>query len=295
MRPNMMVRHLVERGLFGTVYYAEGAYVHDCRPLLFDAAGRLTWRAEVAQGAPGNSYPTHSLGPVAQWLGCAGADAGDRLADVVCFTTPDLARRPYVLERFGPDHPAARPGFFPLGDSACTLIRTARGSVAYLRMDSSSPRPHNMTHYLLQGTTASYLSARHHKESPLIWIAGRSPGDRIGREEWQPLWDYAAEFEHPRWAARGAIAREAGHGGGDYFIIEDFVDAVAGRAPPAIDVYDAVTWTCVYPLTVRSVAAGGQPQAIPDFRRGTSTSQQVAGVGARPAPLVVGEAGGGDL
>jgi predicted dehydrogenase len=235
-RPNMLVRHLVERGVFGAVYYAEGAYVHDCRPLLFDAEGRLTWRAAVARGAPGNSYPTHSLGPVAQWLGCSGPGAADRLADVVCFTTPDLARRPYVLERFGPDHPAAAPGFFPLGDSACTLIRTARGRVAYLRMDSSSPRPHNMIHYVLQGTEAAYLSARHGGEHPLLWIKGRSPGETIGREEWRPLWDYAAEFEHPRWKERGAVAREAGHGGGDYFVVEDFVDAVDGRTPPAIDV-----------------------------------------------------------
>src|SRR5574341_473290 len=57
----------------------------------------------------------------------------------------------------------------------------------------------------------------------VIWIQGRSPGTTIGSEEWQPLWDYAAAYEHPRWQARGAVAREAGHGGGDYFIIEDFL------------------------------------------------------------------------
>ena len=160
MRPNMMVRHLVERGVFGSVYYAEGAYVHDCRPLLFDAAGQLTWRAELARGAPGNSYPTHSLGPVAQWLGCSGAGAGDRLADVVCLTTPDLARRPTSCSASAPTirrpHPALPPrrlGLHPDPHRAGGRGLPAHGLLF--------PRPHNMTHYLLQGTTASYLSARH--------------------------------------------------------------------------------------------------------------------------------------
>jgi predicted dehydrogenase len=266
MRPNMMVRTMVERGVFGTVSYAEGAYIHDCRPLMFDDQDRLTWRGTLGRISPRNSYPTHSLGPVAQWLGCAGAQARDRLAEVVCWTTPDLGRRLYVEERFGPGHPAAAPGFFTAGDSASTLIRTAGGALAYLRVDHVSPRPHNMTHYVLQGTHAAYLSARHHAEDPLVWIKGRSPGARIGQEEWQSLWDYAADYEHPRWQAHGTVAREAGHGGGDYFIVEDFVDAVEGRVPPPIDVYDAVTWSSIYALSAASVQAGGHPQAIPDFR-----------------------------
>lgn len=274
MRPNMMVRHMVERGVFGEVYYAEGAYIHDCRPLMFDAAGRLTWRGELARGEPCNHYPSHSLGPVAQWLGCTGADAGDRLAEVVCFVTPDRARRAYVVDRYGADHPAAAAGFFNRGDSGCTLLRTGRNSVAYVRVDSSSPRPHNMTHYQLQGTAAAYLSARRSGEDPLIWIQRRSPGERIGTEAWEALWDYAGEYEHPRWQERGAVAREAGHGGGDFFIIEDFLRAVRTGAPPAVDVYDAATWSSVFPLSLASVRKGGRPQPIPDFRKG-----------ARPRPV----------
>jgi predicted dehydrogenase len=267
MRPNMLVRNMVEQDVFGNAYYAEGAYIHDCRPLMFDARDRLTWRGEFGQGAPGNGYPTHSLGPVAQWLGCAGPNAADRLSDVVCLTTPDEARRLYVQDRFGPEHPAADPSFFTRGDSASTLIRTEKGNVIYLRVDSASPRPHNMTHYVLQGTQAAYLSARHHREDPLIWVKGRSPGTTIGTEEWEPLWDYAADYEHPRWRERGAVARDAGHGGGDFFIIEDFVNAIAQGTSPAIDVYDAVTWSSIYPLSVESVRAQAQPRAIPKFHR----------------------------
>jgi predicted dehydrogenase len=267
MRPNMMVRNLVQHGVFGEVSYAEGAYVHDCRPLMFEPNGELTWRGESARMPPANSYPTHSLGPVAQWLGCAGPAATDRLAEVACFVTPDRARRLYALELFGPNVPAAQPGFFTRGDSASTLIRTENNSVAYLRVDSASPRPHNMTHYVLQGTEAAYLSPRHAGEDPLIWIHGRSPGKEIGTEEWESLWRYSGEYEHPRWRERGEVARSAGHGGGDFFIIEDFVRAISRGTPPAIDVYDAVTWSSIYPLSLASVREGGRPQPIPKFRR----------------------------
>jgi predicted dehydrogenase len=266
-RPTMLVRHMVERGVFGRRTYAEGAYIHDTRNLLFTPDGELTWRGQIARDLNGNTYPTHSLGPVAQWLGATGAAREDRFVELVCYATPETTRWRYAAERFGKDHPAARPDAFKMGDSASVLLRTERGAVAYIRRDAASQRPHNMTHYTLQGERASYLSPRHDREDPLVWIEGRSPGARFGKEEWQPLWDYAAEYEHPRWRERGAVARAAGHGGGDYFVVEDFVRAVRDGTPPAVDVYDAVTWSSVFPLSVESVAKGGQPVAMPDFRK----------------------------
>jgi predicted dehydrogenase len=265
-RPNMMVRHMVERDVFGRRTYAEGAYIHDTRTLLFTAEGELTWRGQIARDFNGNTYPTHSLGPVAQWLGTTGPAREDRFVELVCYVTPETTRWRYAAERLGADHPAAQPGFFKMGDSASVLLRTANGAVAYIRRDAASQRPHNMTHYQLQGERAAYLSPRYDKEDPLVWIEGRSPGERIGREQWQPLWDYAAELEHPRWRERGAVARGAGHGGGDYFIVEDFVHSVLTGTPPAVDVYDAATWSSVFELSCESVRRSGQPVAVPDFR-----------------------------
>jgi predicted dehydrogenase len=263
MRPNMLVRNLVEHGLFGELTYAEGAYIHDCRHLLFDDEARLTWRGEL-RWLDGNVYPTHSLGPVAQWLGI---NRTDSLVETATWTTHSLARRQYAGARFGDDHPLAGPGHWLGGDSATTLIRTARGAVILLRVDSASPRPHNMTHYVLQGTRAAYVSGRHAAEDPLIWIDGRSPGQSPPDAAWEPLWRYAEEYEHPRWRERGGEAGQSGHGGGDFFVIEDFVDAIRTGSVPPIDVYDAVTWSAIMPLSLESVAAGGRPVAVPAFRR----------------------------
>jgi predicted dehydrogenase len=266
-RPNMMVRHMVERGVFGRRTYAEGAYIHDTRNLLFTPEGELTWRGQIARDFNGNTYPTHSLGPVAQWLGTTGPTPEDRFIDLVCYVTPETSRWRYAAERFGAEHPAARPEFFSMGDSASVLLRSQNGAVAYIRRDAASPRPHNMTHYQLQGERAAYLSPRHAAEDPLVWIEGRSPGERFGRERWQSLWDHAAGLEHPRWKEHGAVARGAGHGGGDYFVVEDFVNAVLTGTPPAVDVYDAATWSSVFELSRESVGLGGRPVPVPDFRR----------------------------
>lgn len=276
MRANMMVLNMVQHGLFGEIVHAEGAYIHDTRNLAFNPDGSLTWRGQLHRGLNRNRYPTHSLGPVAQWLQI-NREGGDELDTTATFISDPFNLRRYCAEHFGSDHPGAQPGFFTQGDSGVSLIRTVKGALIVIRVDSCSPRPHNMTHYALQGTKASYLSARYHGEAPLIWIDGRSPGASPPREgqgaTWQPLWDYAPEFEHPRWRRWGEEASKAGHGGGDFFILEDFANAVRDGTPPPIDVYDAVTWSSLIPLSEESVRRGGAPVKFPRFRRAAAASQ----------------------
>jgi len=266
MRPNMMVRNMAQQGVFGQITYAEGAYVHDCRHLLYTDDGELTWRGDYRLKYNGNTYPTHSLGPVAQWMG-VNRPGGDWLVSVAAFLTGAPACRVYAKQRFGPDHPAAQKGYWRHADSVTTVIQTARQAVIVLRLDINSARPHNMTHYLLQGTQASYLAARRHGEDPLIWIDGRSPGESPGDAEWEALWQYADEYEHPYWRESGAEAQAMGHGGGDFFVLRDFIDAIQTGVRPAIDIYDAVTWSCIMPLSFESIARGGASVEIPQFVR----------------------------
>lgn len=263
-RPNMMVLNMVQQGVFGDLTYAEGGYIHDTRNLMFTPAGELTWRGEGRRRWNGNTYPTHSLGPVAQWLGI---NRDDRLATTATWVGPSIAACAYTKEHLGPDHPAAQPGFFIAADCAISLIKTARGRLIVLRRDTGSPRPHNMVHYQLQGERAAYLSPRHGKEDPLIWIDGVSPGSSPPDAEWESLWAHADRYEHPRWQARGADARGAGHGGGDFFVIDDFLTAIETGQRPAVDVVDAVTWSAIAPLSLESVRQGGAPVAVPDFTR----------------------------
>lgn len=62
-RQNLVVLQMVRAGLFGDLTFAECDYVHDCRNYLFDAAGKLTWRGEMARDLIGNWMPS---GPAAR-------------------------------------------------------------------------------------------------------------------------------------------------------------------------------------------------------------------------------------
>lgn len=254
-QPVMMISNMLAQGVFGALTYAECGYVHDCRALLFEADGTLTWRGEMLRDYLGNLYPTHAIGPVAQWLGI---HRGDRMVSLVASATGQANLVDYVRRRFPKDHPAQQIRFRST-DSVTTLIRTAKGALIDLRYDISSPRPvPSTTYYSLQGTKASYES-----RIDSIWIEGRTQGHR-----WEPLNTYAKEFEHPMWAEGRERAAGTGHGGGDFFVLHEFLKTVRSGGPPPINVYDAAAWSVIIPLSGKSIAEGGAPQAIPDFTRG---------------------------
>ncbi|MDA1280237.1 MAG: hypothetical protein O3B95_09415 [Chloroflexi bacterium] len=119
----------------------------------------------------------------------------------------------------------------------------------------------------------------------MVWIDGQSPGvspanfgyrDKARpaasgneqRAQWQRLWELSGEYEHPYWRTLGEEAIQAGHSGGDYFVMYDFARAVAGEIEPPIDVYDAVTWSSIFPISIENVKRNGEPIDVPDFRGG---------------------------
>jgi hypothetical protein len=68
------------------------------------------------------------------------------------------------------------------------------------------------------------------------------------------------------WKTHLEAATKAGHGGGDFFVLREFADAVIQNRPPLIDVYDAVTWSSITPLSQQSIAQGNAPIQVPDFK-----------------------------
>jgi len=248
----MTILNMVGQDEFGDLTYAECGYVHDCRALLFDSSGKLTWRGEIARDWAGNWYPTHSLGPVAHWLRI---NCGDRMQSLVATQTGHRGLDYYIAKRFPAEHPA-RAIDFKTGDSTNVLIQTANGVVIDLRFDVCSARPHpSTTYHALQGTKGSYDS-----RIDGIWLDGRSPG-----LAWQPLDTYRKQFEHAAWKQFGQQAAGSGHGGADFFVMNEFLHCIRTGSRPAVDVVDAASWSCIMPLSAASIAAGGRPVQIPDF------------------------------
>jgi predicted dehydrogenase len=255
LRSCMMILNMAQQSVFGDITYAECGYVHDCRQIKFNSDGSLTWRGELARDNIGNLYPTHSLGPVAQWMGI---NRKDRLVSLVAMSTRQASIERYAALHFGENSPAARVKF-AVGDSTSTLIRTANGALIDLRYDTSSARPYpTTTYYALQGLKASYDS-----RGEQIWMEGFSP-----TLAWEPLTKHAEKYEHPKWRSWQKEAEKTAHGGTDFFVVREFIEAVRAGGPSPVDVYDAVTWSSIMPLSAESIRSGGKPVEIPDFTRG---------------------------
>jgi hypothetical protein len=70
------------------------------------------------------------------------------------------------------------------------------------------------------------------------------------------------------WKELGEVARNYGHGGGDYIEMHQFIKAVRNRTQTPQDVYDAATWSVISALTEKSVANKSASVDFPDFTRG---------------------------
>ena len=151
-----------------------------------------------------------------------------------------------------------------------TMCQTKSGKLIKLRVDCTSPRPHNMTGYQLQGTRGAFESAREHEGKNLVWFD--SLGEDVFESRWRDLADFD-EYLPERYRNATEAQKHAGHGGGDFFLVEDFVDAIRLNRKPDIDVYQACEWTAVGLLSELSVMNGGRAIDMPDFRKNAVEDQ----------------------
>ncbi len=237
MKPNVLVRELARRGLFGEIYFGEGAYIHELK------AGneRTKWRRKWQTGRNGSTYPTHSLGPVLQWF-------DERVCTVACFGTGHHYRDPRGVH-------------YENEDSTTMMCKTTNGGLIEIRVDMLSNRPHNLTYYSLQGTQGCYEAPRGFGDAPKIWLAAYDE-----EMKWRSLWDFEEEFMPEMWRNPSEEALQAGHGGGDYFEIREFVDSIMTDTKPPIDVYESLDMTVPGLVSEASINQGGIPLPVPDFR-----------------------------
>jgi len=232
-REAMLVHHLVRKGLFGELRHCQAGYQHyggrRRRP-----AGKPRKEGQVYTA---NSYPTHPIGPVAQWMDI---NRGNRFDYLVSMNADGTEGNPSA-------------------DINTSLIRTALGQTITLYFDVTLPRPYDLI-YRVQGTRGICMAT-----TDKIYIEGRSPK----RDTWESMEPYYEEFEHPLWKALGEKARgRGGHGGGDWLEMHRFIGALRTGTPPDMDVYDAATWSAITELSEKSVASRSSPQDFPDFTRG---------------------------
>ena len=239
-----LIKRMVAAGKFGSVYFGEGEYLHDCRGLNRFPDGTLTWRGKHFSEYV---YIWHSLRPLLRIL-------DDRPTRVSAMMTMEPGR----LE-----------GDINIPDNVVSLFQTAGGRMLKIRVDIVSPRPQIHDYYALQGTHGCFEGARGFGDPARIWLEELEPADRPGKSgpsvHWRELKEFEAEFIPDRVAAREE-AKRTGHGGSDYWTMKAWVDSYREGMASPVDVFRALDCSLPGPLALESAKQQGTPVEIPDPR-----------------------------
>ena len=261
---------MVKQGLFGQLIHLEGGYQHDLRAVKFNdgekaygggvefgekAFHEAKWRTQHSVKRDGDLYPTHGVGPVAQMINI---NRGNRFLYLTSMSSSALGLHDYIINhpKGGKNHPNASIDF-KLGDVVTTMIKCANGESITLFHDTNLPRPYSLG-FRVQGTDGIWMDV-----NKSLLINGKTEDHK-----WTAAEDWLKNYDHPYWKENEQKAVGAGHGGMDWFLVDEFVNCVKENKIPPIDVYDAASWLSITPLSEQSIATGSSPMAFPDFTRG---------------------------
>lgn len=262
----LWILNMVEKGVFGTLTYAECAYIHDLRELLFSKTYYYDmWRIRHIEERDGNLYPTHGLGPVAQYMGI---DRGDRFDHLVSMSSMQAGMDEHSDSVDSDNEFYQRKGF-KHGDINNTIIKTAKGRSILVQHDVVTGRPYNRIN-MLSGTKAF------HKGYPSkLSINGKGHGF-LSDDDYK---NYREMHAHPLWEKLQKLAeKNGGHGGMDFVMLWRLIDCFNRGAALDMDVYDGASWSVVTPLSELSVQLGSVPIRFPDFTRGLWKKERKLGV-----------------
>lgn len=269
-RDVMAILNMVRQGMFGEMMHLEGGYQHDLRGVKFNDGmtpydsgvefgekgySEARWRTQHSVHRNGDLYPTHGIGPVANYLNI---NRGNRFTHLTSMGTKARGLHEYIVNhpKGGAKHPNASVEF-KLGDVVTTMIQTINGETVTLFHDTNLPRPYSLG-FRVQGTKGIWMDV-----NKSLHIEGVSP-----HHQWEAAEPYLKKYDHPLWTKYEQSATGAGHGGMDFFLLNAFIENAKRNEPAIIDVYDAATWMAITPLSEDSIALGSQAVAIPDFTRG---------------------------
>lgn len=262
--------NMARQGVFGEIIHLEGGYQHDLRDVKFNAGipgkaygggvefgdkgwSEAKWRTQHSIDRNGDLYPSHGIGPCAMQ---ANINRGNRFERITSYASKARGLSDYVKNK-SPRH-ANRQVKFKLGDVVQTQIACAGGETILLSHDTSLPRPYSLG-FRVQGTKGIWMDVN---ES--IYIEGQTKE----ADEWETARPWLDRYDHPLWKKYGPKAEDSGHGGMDFFVVHAFIEALKRNEPMPIDIYDAVTWSAISPLSEMSITQGSRTLAFPDFSGG---------------------------
>jgi hypothetical protein len=258
-----LILRMIHDGKFGELLHGEGAYLHDLRAILFSDHNEGLWRRAEHTMRDGDLYPTHGLGPLANYMGI---QRGDRFDYIVSMSSRQRSLDEYRQAHLKPGDPRFEERYI-CGDMNTSLIKTVKGLTITLKHTVTTPHPYDRNN-LIAGTKGVFQDY-----PPRIYF------DEMNKDEsWGSIDDYK-QYAHPLWQRQGELAAKVGgHGGMDYLMLFRMLQCVREGLPPDMDVYDAAAWSAVGALSVTSVSNGSAPIEFPDFTQGKWMQRTASGI-----------------
>jgi predicted dehydrogenase len=262
-RDELMFLNMCRQGVIGDLLHAEAAYIHELRSQMKEEErGTGSWRTYHYANRNGNLYPTHGLGPVAQYMNIGRKE--DNFQSMVSYSTPSLGRKDYAEKNFPTDHKWNKLNYKG-GDMNTSIIKTTLGRTVLVQWDETSPRPYSRLN-LVQGTKGTLAGF-----PTRVSLEGGVKGATESHHEWvegENLKFLYDKYDHPLYKRLNQKTKDSGHGGMDGMMMYRIVECLQQGLPLDQNVYEGCLWSAVGPLSEASVANGGAPQQFPDFTRG---------------------------
>ncbi len=259
----LFVLNMVERGVFGDITHAEGAYLHDLRAhLLSEDYYQGQWRIKQHVDRDGNFYTTHGLGPISFYMGIG---RGDTFTHLTSMSSREKNLSETAKQKGSPYTEIA------CGDMNTTLIKTSLGKTIMLQFDVHTGRPYSRINKLV-GTKAvhdGYPSRLYVDKKELAYWGHQW----LTKEEYQ---SYKSKYKHPMISKLSEISKQfkQGHGGMDFVMLYRLITCLNLGLPLDKNVYDGVLWSAITPLSELSVRSNSLSLPIPDFTNGLWKKKQ---------------------
>jgi predicted dehydrogenase len=238
-------RHFFQEGQFGTLYYSEAEYQHAGLEMLYIVNGQRTWRFGMAP----MHYPTHCT---SQLIGVT----GERLTEVVC-------------HGWGDDDPILKDNAYqnPFWNESA-MFRTDQGHAFRVNIWwKGAHRGCERAQWI--GDRLSFYAPHPNGLGPIIVRSSeRIDKDDAGFERKAPTFE---RYKQVEWW-KGDLLPEplripSGHEGSHVFLVHEFIDALAHRRVPAINIHEALAYTVPGIIAHESALRRGQSMNIPRFDR----------------------------
>lgn len=231
---NQEMRKLYQAGEIGAVRYAEGEYNHP---------GNEDWRLSISPGLnhwrnwlPPTFYCSHALAPLMY------------VTDTMPVKLNSLSITQESIQS---------PAIVKVSDPGCIiLVRMDNGAV--FRIFGLGLGSIHRVRYEFHGDRGLMGTAEGN-----AW-----GGIRIHHEDWlRKPGEVRDRSYSPDWPEHGDLARQAGHGGGDFWTGFHFANAIRSGKQPYLNVYRGVAMAAVGILGCKSAFENGRPFDVPDFKK----------------------------